>query len=371
MSDDLDKLLRESLRKVGDDFEAGHQRRRPEARARFLARNRRRRWVFPAVSVAAIAAAVVAAVVVGGTLVERAGDETEGGTVAGQPRFEVVTELGAPPTDIGAHEGEIWVADPEGGRVLRLDAKTGEIADTVDLGGRPEYIGIGPDRVWVGDGAAGTIVRIEPETNAPVDEPIEVGPPAQNMTISVGTALVWAVVGNDLVTIDPVTREVTVIDASRQPIDVSAHLGSVWVLDAARGLLHLDGTTGEELGDPRGVRGLTGDVFADQGTLWIADFEDDTIVRLDRQGGFAGTTPVPGAYIDLAVGKKALWVLSRTAEGTQLNALDLVNGAPLAPAYVIEGDPTKVVVGGGGVWLTLRGENAVARIDAERFLARN
>ncbi len=59
--------------------------------------------------------------------------------------------------------GSLWVADDEGGAVLRMDPRHGAIVDTYGLGGSPLGVAVGADAVWAASDD-GTVARIDPET---------------------------------------------------------------------------------------------------------------------------------------------------------------------------------------------------------------
>jgi serine/threonine protein kinase len=106
---------------------------------------------------------------------------------------------GVVPRDVATSEGYLWIAScGTPGTVVRLDARTGEIAATIPAGGgvcpyqatfgNPITIAAVADSVWVTDGANGAVSRIRTVTNA-VEAPISVG--KTPTAVAVGLGSLW------------------------------------------------------------------------------------------------------------------------------------------------------------------------------------
>jgi streptogramin lyase len=367
VSDDLDRLLKESLKSAGDGFDKLQDpRRRAEARQEFLRRAEKRRWAFP--FMVAVAAAGVAALVAFGVyvVVDAPGTERIPKTdVAGPDDPYTSFPIGGDPVDIGIRDNGLWVADAANGRLIHMDPATGDELATVDLGGSPRALAIGTGSVWVGDPGSGLLYQIDKTTDELIGDPIEIGDPAPSMSISVGLHGVWVVSGGELSMVDLETSTVTPIDSVSRPLDAAANLGSVWVLDAEVGLVQLDPQTGAVIGQPIPVQGETGDVYAGAGAIWVADRQDDTIVSIDPDTGRTlFIKKVRGTYLSLAFGSDVVWALSRagTTSG-YLTPLDPATGDALTEPLTLEGDPIQVATGADAVWVAFRGDNAVARVE--------
>jgi DNA-binding beta-propeller fold protein YncE len=379
MSDDLDRLLKSSLSSVGDEYETGHQQRRPEARAEFIRRYNKRRWIFPTFTALGATAVIAALVIVGASVLggsdspaDLRPDDAQPIQPGGRPGFELTVPLGGAPTDVAALGGGIWIANPGEGNVTRLDPLTAEVIATVDIGGTPSVISVGPNYVWVGDRATGTLRAIDPANNEFVRGPFEIGDPDDAMVISVGTDHVWVVLNDQLFMVDDQSGEATMIDGITQAIDVAAVSGPVWVLDGELGLVRIDGETGARIGEPvKDVDVQDGDVFAASELVWLADRSDESIVTVDPETGeFRGTLSVTGAYIDAAFGPNAVWILSQVADATHVTAYDPGTRQQLAPPHVLAGPATELATAQGGVWATLAENGQVVRIDTKGFLDR-
>ena len=368
MSDELDRLLKESLKSTGDAYERQRSpQSRNEARQEFLTRYKRRRWQFP--FAVAVAASGLAAIVTVGVyaIVDAPPDasrrERDTG-IAGEDSPVVVFPIDGDPVDIGARDTGLWVADAADGELARFDPATGDPVASIPVG-LPSALSIGVGSVWVGDPTDGVLYQVNKKTNTIVGGPVDVGDPSPSMSISVGDFAVWVVVDGQLKMVDLDTQEVTRVEGVEQPIDVAANLGMVWVLDGAEGLVRLDPTTGARTADPIPVRGFTGAVHAGAEGIWVADRGDDTIVSVEPDTGQTlAVAQVRGTYLDLGFDQSAVWVLSR-AEGSSgyLTPLDLITGTPLSDPLKLEGQPVDVATGAGSVWVALREKGAVAKVD--------
>ena len=375
MSDELDRLLRESLKSAGDQYDRVRSpQRKADARQEFLERYERRRWVFPFTS--AVLGVGLAALVGLGiyAIVDTPPDvipQEKKSSVAGQDEAIVRFPFDGEPVDMGVRDNGGWVADASDGEVVKIDPLSVDEVASVDLGGSPQALALGTGSVWVGDPTAGLLYQIDKETEDLVGEPIDVGEPSATMSISIGTDAVWVVSGGELRMVDLETSEVTVVTTAPNPLDAAANLGTVWVLDGEQGLMRLDPSTGASLGEPIPVRGITGDVYAGAEGIWVADRGDDTIVSVDPESGQTLViAQVRGTYLDLGFDSTAMWVLSRaTGSSGYLTPLDLTTGEPLTEPISLDGEPVDVATGAGAVWVALRGEQTIARIDPADVLA--
>ena len=364
MSDDLDRMLRDSLRKAGDEYErVSSPVRKAEARQRFLESYDKRRWVFPfatAVATTAMAALIAVGVYVLVDSPEATPDRDIG--IASQDPF-VTFPIEGSPSDIGVRESGAWIADADNSELIHMDPATGEIVARIPLGGTPETLAIGTGSVWVGDPSDGLLYKVDPATDELVGDPIDVGDPVPAMEISIGTEAVWVVGGGELRMVDLETSEVTLVESAPDPRDVAANQGTVWVADGKVGLVRLDPVTAEPIGEP--FQGLSGDVYAGVEGVWVADRNDDTIFSIEPDTGRILTIArVRGTYMDLGFDETALWALSRaSATSAFLTPVNRTSGDPLRPPVRLDGDPVDVATGAGAVWVALDGEDAIARFD--------
>ena len=83
----------------------------------------------------------------------------------------------------------VWIADDEGGVVVRVDPQRNTVARTIDVAGHPYGVDAGAGAVWAAV-AEGTVVRIDPLTNATTA--VHVGGRPRGVAVAAG--LVWVTV---------------------------------------------------------------------------------------------------------------------------------------------------------------------------------
>ncbi|HYI44963.1 MAG TPA: hypothetical protein VE174_05800 [Actinomycetota bacterium] len=364
---DFDKRLRDSLTSVQQSYAEERQADRIEMRARFIQRYRSRRRMFVIGSVALAGAAVVAVGLVAGGSLDIFADRSPS-EVAGRPQegVSVRVETGKEPIDAGIRPGGVWVANAGGSSIAHVDTESNTVVERILLDGSPQEVDVGENAVWVA--GFGRVTAIDPRTDeilgfAPV------GDASDAISISVGEGAVWAVVGEkSLVRIEPSTFATDVIEQVEQPVDVAARDGAIWVVEQ-RGVMKLDPATSEVLGEPITVPAGQADISAGLGAVWIADKQDDRLIRIDAATS-AGLKifEIEGRYLDLAVTEDAAWVLSSAGGRGLLTAIDPVNGTALGASLELAGDPVEVSIGGGGVWVVARSDGSILRIDPERVI---
>jgi len=188
----------------------------------------------------------------------------------------------------------VWVADHRGGTVSRIDAATNKVVAIIKLGdigpSGPHQIGLGLGSVWVGVPNMANVDRIDPATNkvvAKIDIPAEATPCSK---FAFSRQAVWipsCLDATTLTRIDPTTNKVVAtIDLGGNgdnPITVD---GFPWLtvenFDSGPGrLVRIDPATNTidrvvSVGDH--FRGA--DLFVADGSVWLIDGANATIVRL-------------------------------------------------------------------------------------------
>ncbi|MPZ71420.1 MAG: hypothetical protein GEU71_18140, partial [Actinobacteria bacterium] len=144
--DDLDKLLEESLQKVGAEYREDMERRRAVNRRRLLTESPRFNW-FRIGSVALAGAAIVAALFVVPGLFE---DDPDDGEIVGQrPHPAIAAMIDIPsPRDLAAKDDSVWVSSDDGS-LTRIDVPTDSSVETISLGGPAGDVGISGSQVLV------------------------------------------------------------------------------------------------------------------------------------------------------------------------------------------------------------------------------
>jgi streptogramin lyase len=137
--------------------------------------------------------------------------------------------------------------------------------------------------------------------------------------------------------------------------DIAYGLESLWIVNrAANAVVEVDPVTNQN----RGAL-LTGQapsaIAVGPRTLWVANFEDDSVTRLaiaERgQAPAPATFPVGDGPVDLAVGEGGVWVASSLDR--TVTRLDPESGEIVA-TIELGNEPQRLAAGGGSVWVTVR-----------------
>ena len=247
--------------------------------------------------------------------------------------------------------------------VAVLDAATIQIVDDVIVGDYPGPIAAGNGSVWVGNIGANTMTEIDASTHdaefpAGVQRPLDIAvtsdavwvanssdfemtPPAGGGTVERRGvrfgALTTAQVGTPGITDDGLTFVAT-----------DGH--SVWAANGlSRTIVRLDPRTARVVERVRGVGG--GGIAVVDGSVWVAEPDRNTVARVDqRTGDVVARIPVSGNPRRVAVGEGAVWVTT-TGSHSALWRIDPRSNETVA---VIPVPPRarRVATGAGYVWVT-------------------
>ena len=291
---------------------------------------------------------------------------------------QVVSEVpvGRDPQAITTGAGGVWVTNVEDETVSRVDpADTAARPATIPVGDYPSDLTFGAGSVWVALGARADLVRINPEQNEAAS-PISAlgdGTPcgAPFASIAFGAGSVWFVCeGGSVGRTNPRTGVSTSIASelaqSSSPVlpqysDIAFGLGALWIVNrAGNRVVEVDPlTTQERQGITVGQAPAAIAVGVD--SLWVANFDDDTVTRIAIPGPDETATrtdfPVGDGPIDVAVGEGAVWVVNQLA-GTVMR-LDPESGKVAATIHV-GNEPQRVAAGEGQVWVTVRAQDEQA-----------
>ena len=282
--------------------------------------------------------------------------------------------VGFEPEAIAAGEGGVWVANTRDAAVSRLDPASRTRIATIPVGGYPSDIAAGNGSVWVAFGYGHNEVplgvrRIDPVGNAAERPTIVGGQYPLTTHIDLGAGSVWHLTGYARIArFDPRTGEAAQIGVdefllvfqdgqSTKLSDVAFGIGSLWITNEA-------GNSVTEF-DPRRDRvvsqvtvGGAPIAIAVRGrTLWVANFDDDTVSRIElpepgvNQPRTVETFPVGDGPVDIAVDETGVWVansLDRT-----VSRLDPESGDMVA-TIDIGNEPRRIAAGEGAVWVTVQ-----------------
>ena len=203
--------------------------------------------------------------------------------------------VGLAPQGITSADGDVWVAihrGERGGSVWRIDVETNEVVARIPVGARqfragPSWLASGAGSLWVGVPNLSAVVRIDPRTGT-VTATIPIRDGGVCGRLSVDDDAVWVASGlcgdGALTRIDPATNQVVARITSPRWNSVFTQTtgpGSVW-LATDGGPFEVDPATDEVVGRLAlaGDLSFGGDLAVGQGSLWIHDAKNQSLLRL-------------------------------------------------------------------------------------------
>ncbi len=81
-------------------------------------------------------------------------------------RLTAATRLDDTPEAVSSGGSSIWVTDPDGGAVARIDPNSGAAVDRILVGGDPGSIVSGGGAIWATSTVGATVARIDPATES-------------------------------------------------------------------------------------------------------------------------------------------------------------------------------------------------------------
>jgi DNA-binding beta-propeller fold protein YncE len=138
------------------------------------------------------------------------------------------------PKWIEAWEGAIWVVIDGSDVVVRIDPRTGKITDTIETGSRPHSVVTGFGSLWVIEHGIGEVLRLEPEHG---EIEARIAGPGINVAIAVAGDYVWASSTDSIMKIDPATNQVVgeIELGFGELYGMAASQGSLWVTTGGAG----------------------------------------------------------------------------------------------------------------------------------------
>jgi YVTN family beta-propeller protein len=360
-----DSRLEEVLRSVGDDYVRKNPADFPAARAKVRKLQHRRQWRRGATSVAAGAAAVAIAVLAWPS--PRVGDE---GLPPAGPRVTsaVTIDVGAGPSEVAVGNAAVWVANTADATVSRIDPSSNEVAATISVGGAPGDLAVAGDgSVWVANPDLAAVQRIDPTSNARTpDVAIPVAEAGDSLDLAIDRYLWVAVVGKELVQVDPATSKVVRTVDGVTPVNVAARTGRVFVLEIDGTVVELDAETGERTGFERSFDiSERGDVHFYGGKLWVASSNGSVVYAADVSDPAAEVERYRfrGTYQEMVHTPAQILVLSDSGSGGVLSAVSGA-GAHEFTGAGLDGSPRDIVQGAGSLWISDFDAGTVTRLEA-------
>ncbi len=335
-----------------------------------------RRWALP-VGVAAAAVVVVALAFIlfsdsGGGSLSSVAPNSVGVVDPESNKLVAEIPVGIDPESVTVGEGAVWVANVVDETVTRIDPATRERGRTIDVGDYPSDVIVAEGTVWVALGALAELTRIDPTQDQAATPIPALGPGvscgAPRASLAAGDGAVWfACQAADLGRIDTQTGtarrvglEAGLLTSPNAVLpefsDIVFGLGSLWIVNrAANVVTEVDTATIQRQRDITVGNSPTAITVSPPDSLWVANFEDDTVTRIvipDRgQTPTLTQIPVGDGPVDVAFGEGSVWVVSSLDR--TLTRIDPESGDVQA-TIGLGNEPQRVAAGEGGVWVTVR-----------------
>ncbi len=261
-----------------------------------------------------------------------------------------------------------------------IDLKSKKVVDAVNLGFKSSLIAAGAGYVWVVDPTGSTLWRIDPRSRELKSFGIAVGAGAVPFGLAAGDGAVWVAVlrGTKQVVLElgpevgDLRREIpygapaaSPAPGSLQPLAVGA--GAVWAIDlAVGGVWRIDPHSGTRRTRRKLAEGL--DAFAlaaGDGAVWVASPSGVTkidAVTGNELGSVSSGSQARGETASVALGADAVWFTS--SSGQTLAKID-PQSVSTAETFPVGRGPSGVTVGGGAVWVANSLDGTVSRIDPQ------
>jgi YVTN family beta-propeller protein len=367
---DLERLLKDSLKSVGDDFRPSDP---PAAKERFL-RGRRRRTIALFAGGTALAGAAAVLAFVAFWSVDAAPERDV--PVASSSTDAVVAAsievgIGAEPSGVGSGAGRIWVANSGSGTISAVDPETNQVDRQIDVGfeGNPDDVVVRSGSVWVVSDA-GELARIDPDSG---DVEIRDVGDGGHLDIAPGTGEdLWLLeTGGGAYQIDGVTgEELLHLPGGDDPTDVSTSNGTVWIYERGAGeIVSYDVATERELDRVPVGSSKYADLSAGEGYTWFYRGSDGTLLQIDQDtGSVLKEHVVGGTFGAISIGPDAVYalVVDGGAEGTgrgELYRFGAEDSVRLGKTVPLTDLPFDVDWGQGAIWITNNSGDTVTRID--------
>ena len=265
------------------------------------------------------------------------------------------------------------------GAVGVVDPVTRRVVADVPLGFSSPLIAAGEGSVWVVDPNGSTLTRIDPETNAVVSPPR--GIPADGIPIglAVGEGSVWIAlnegrvlsvleVGPELgdrrqrIPLD--TRVVGSFSLGGASVELAVGADAVWALERARGqLTRIDPDTGRRRPLADGL-GASSSIAVDGDAVWLGGPEG--VRKLDSRTGLELGSALVGRVPDstdssIAVGREAVWFVGESS--ARLWSIDLRSVSTVGSESIVVSPSAVAVDADGAVWVASGAAASLSRLE--------
>ena len=236
------------------------------------------------------------------------------------------------------------------------------VGEPIPVGSRPLVVAIDGDSVLVAN-VGDQSLSVVPIDGGPAVPAAALGAAPSDVHAAGGVAWVTTrTPDRTVLRLDLDTRRFTALPLGFEAARVAADDDGAWVSDPDGGrVVRLDGAG--QVVDQVAVDGSPTDLVLADGSLWVADTGDDTVIQIDAgSGAVVSTTALAGGAGAITASDTALYVTDRAAATlTRIPFDDLDDQSTVGVAD----QPTRPEVGAGGVWLLSPAAGTLHRHDPD------
>lgn len=275
-------------------------------------------------------------------------------TSATAPNAVLATfDVGGDGWAMAATMDHLWIqVDEPVDSIVRVDKQTGEATPMVATGHRPE---VGPSGLWVIGGD--WVVNVDPSTGKQSRRVRRGG----GFTLARGQGWLDADDGT-VYRVDVKTGELHAV-ARRDPAscasrkDIAMAFGAIWLACKEGHVVKVPLDGGRPTVIPTGLGSHTFAVTHD--ALWVTNYQDGTISRIDPRTNKVTTTHDVGSGIGITVGGGYVW----SSDSMGIAKIDPQTGNVVDHLAVAPGSYYELIWDDGVIWASTRGSD-VLKIDA-------
>jgi YVTN family beta-propeller protein len=265
--------------------------------------------------------------------------------------------VGIRPEAVAADERSIWVANAADDTVSQIDIGKRRVVATISPGIGVEALAVGAGSAWIADSRRGRVVRVDADIGTVADSvgfPTASGMPGFSGSVALGLGSVWVANGKlaAVYRVETGRRRVSArVDVGNDPAGVAVGEGAVWVADRTENNVRRIVPTGA-VTDTIPVGNGSGPIAAGEGAIWVANSRDGTVSRIDpTTHAVRAEIPVGRLPSGIAVGAGAVWV-ANSLSGT-VSRIDPHTNR-VTKTIQVGGAPYSVVVAGGRLWVSIQ-----------------
>jgi class 3 adenylate cyclase/streptogramin lyase len=256
-----------------------------------------------------------------------------------------------------------------------IDPKSNTVVDAIDLGFKSNLIAAGEGAIWLVDPAGSTLWRVDPRTHQKKSFGIAVGAGDIPFGVAAGAGAVWVAVlrgSRELVLelgpdVGDLRRTIPYGGQAHDPLlykvqPLALGAGAVWAIDpSAGGVWRVPVQPGRATKLVDGLDALS--LAAGNGAVWVAgstSVEKIDPVTGDELGSAQVGLPVASETASLALGADATWFAASGAQ--KLSKLDPESVAA-TDTFAVGHGPSGIAIGEGAIWVANSSDGTLSRVD--------